>query len=110
MRLWFGYERYDHPDLWPLINTLCRGALHQLLNYFLPTMKLAKKERVGSQTVRTYGPTQTPLERVLACAEVSAATQAQLRAEQAALNPLALRREVDRQLQAIEAVRRTPRA
>ena len=65
VRLWFGYERYDHPDLWRLINTLCRGALHQLLNYFLPTMKLAKKERVGSKTVRTYSPTQTPLERVL---------------------------------------------
>ncbi len=110
VRLWFGYERYDQPDLWPPINTLCRGALHQLLNYFLPTMKLEKKERVGSKTVRTYGPTQTPLERVLACAEVSAATQAQLRAEKAALNPLALRREVDRQLQAIEAVRHAPRA
>jgi hypothetical protein len=110
VRLWFGYERYDHPDLWPLINTLCRGALDQLLNYFLPTMKLEKKERVGSQTVRTYGPTQTPLERVLACAEVSAATQARLRAEKAALNPFALRREVDRQLQAIEAVRRAPGA
>ena len=110
VRRWFGYARYDHPDLWPPINTLCRGALHQLLNYFLPTMKLAKKERVGSKTVRTYGPTQTPLERVLACAEVSAAPQAQLRAEKAALNPLALRREVDRQLQAIEAVRRAPRA
>ena len=110
VRLWFGYDRYDQPDLWPPINTLCRGALHQLLNYFLPTMKLEKKERVGSKTVRTYGPTQTPLERVLACAEVSAATQAQLRAEKAALNPWALRREVDRQLQAIEALRRTPRA
>ena len=110
VRLWLGYERYDHPDLWRLINTLCRGALHQLLNYFLPTMKLAKKERVGSKTVRTYSPTQTPLERVLACAEVGAATQAQLRAEQAALNPLTLRRKVDRQLQAIEAVWRTPGA
>ena len=110
VRLWFGYERYDHPDLWRLINTLCRGALHQLLNYFLPTMKQAKKGRVGSKTVWTYGPTQTPLERVLACAEVSAATQAQLRAEKAALNPFALRREVDRQMKAIEAVRRAPPA
>jgi hypothetical protein len=110
VRRWFGYERYDQPDLWPPIHTLCRGALHQLRNYFLPTLKLAKKERVGSQTVRPYGPTPTPLERVLAGAEVNAATQAQLRAEKAALNPLALRREVDRQLQAIEAVRRAPRA
>jgi hypothetical protein len=107
VRLWFGYERYDHPDVWPLVNVLCRGALDQLLNYFLPTMKLEKKERVGSKTVRHYGPTQTPLARVLACAEVSEATKVRLRAEQAALNPLAVRREVDRQMKAIAAARRS---
>jgi len=108
VRLGFGDERYAHAEVWPLINALCRGALDQLLNYFLPTMKLEKKERVGSKTARKYGPTQTPLERVLACAEVSAATKARLRAERAALNPFALRREVDRQLKVIEAVRRPP--
>lgn len=106
VRLWFGYERYDHPQVWPLIHELCRGALEQLLNYFLPTMKLEKKERVGSRTVRKYGPTQTPLARVLACAEVDEATKARLRTERAGLNPFALRREVDRQLKAIETARR----
>jgi hypothetical protein len=106
VRLWFGYERYDHPEVWPLVNTLCRGALEQLLNYFLPTMKLEKKERVGSKTVRKYGPTQTPLARVLACGEVNEATKARLRTERAVLNPFALRREVDRQLRVIEAARR----
>ena len=90
-----------------MVNTLCRGALDQLLNYFLPTMKLEKKERVGSRTVRKYGPTQTPLARVLACAEVTAETKARLRRERATLNPFAVRREVDRQLKAIEACRRS---
>ncbi len=51
---------------------------------------------------------QTPLERVRACAEVSAATQARLQAQKAALNPFAPHREVDRQMREIEAVRRTP--
>ncbi|MCL5745095.1 MAG: hypothetical protein M1541_14415 [Acidobacteria bacterium] len=65
---------------------------------------------MGSQWVRRYGPTQTPLERVLACAEVGSATQAQLRAAQAALNPFALRREVDRPLKVIDALRCRPEA
>jgi hypothetical protein len=26
VRLWFGHERYDHPEVWPRINALCRGA------------------------------------------------------------------------------------
>jgi hypothetical protein len=108
VRLWFGYERYDHPDVWPLINALCRGPLDHLLNYCLPTMKLERKERVGRQTVRKYGLTCTPLARVLACAEVSAETKARLRAERAGMNAFAVRREVDRQLKAIEAARRWP--
>jgi hypothetical protein len=43
---------------------------------------------------------------VLDCAEVSEATKLRLRAERPALNAFAVRREVDRQLQAIEAARR----
>ncbi|MFM8620135.1 MAG: integrase [Opitutaceae bacterium] len=106
VRLWFGYERYDRPEVWPLINALCRGPLDRLFNWFLPTMKLERKERVGSKTVRHYGPTQTPLDRVMACAEVGPETKARLRADKAAQNPFALRREVDRQMREIEAVRR----
>jgi hypothetical protein len=75
VRLWFGYERYDNPEVVPLLNRLCRGELNQLLNFFMPTMKLESKERVGSKVVRKYGPTQTPLERVLACPEVAVATK-----------------------------------
>ena len=103
VRLWFGY---DHPEVWPLINALCRRPLGHLLNYCLPTMKLEQKERVGSQTIRKYGPTCTPLARVLAYMEVSAETKARLRAERAGMNAFAVRREVDRQLKAVEAAPR----
>ena len=109
-RLWFGYERYDHPAVVPLINALCRGALNQLLNYFLPTMKLESKARMGRQVIRKYGKAATPLSRVLACAEVSAETKSRLEAEKKTLNPFALRREVDRQMKGIEQQRRLPEA
>lgn len=110
VRLWFGYERYDNPEVVPLINALCKGALNQLLNYFLPTMKLVSKARLGSKVVRNYGETMTPLSRVLACPEVSAATKARRRAEKRALNPFALKREVERRMKMIEAHRRRPEA
>jgi len=109
VRLWFGYERYDNPEVVPLINALCQGALNQLLNYFLPTMKLESKERVGSQVVRKYGRTTTPLSRVLACPQVTPATKARLQLQKKQLNPFALRREVDRQLKEIEQLRRSPK-
>jgi hypothetical protein len=110
VRLWFGYERYDNPEVVPLINALCKGALNQFLNYFLPAMKLESKERVGSKVVRHYGEVLTPLNRVLACAEVSEEKKKWLLAEKQKLNPFALRREVDRQMKEIERQRRLPEA
>lgn len=110
VRLWFGYERYDNPAVVPLINALCKGPLNQLLNYFLPTMKLENKERVGSKVVRKYGQTMTPLSRVLACPEVTAETKQRLRAQKQTLNPFALTREVERQMKVIEQNRRRTEA
>lgn len=110
VRLWFGYERYDNPAVVPLVNALCKGPLNWLLNGFLPTMKLESKERVGSQVVRKYGKTVTPLERVLECAEVTAATKERLRAGKQERNPFALAREVERQMKEIEANRRETKA
>lgn len=107
VRQWFGYERYDHAAVWPLVNALCKGPLNQLLNYYLPTLKLQSKERVGSRMVRKYGPAVTPLSRVLGCAQVSVETKGRLESEKKKLNPFALRREVDRQLKIIEAHRRS---
>jgi hypothetical protein len=71
VRQQFGYERYDNPPVAPLINALCKGALGQLQNHFLPTHKLEKKARKEGRTVRIYGAAQTPLARVLAAPQVS---------------------------------------
>jgi hypothetical protein len=106
VRQQFGYDRYDNPQVVPLMNALCAGALGQLLNHFLPTHLLQTKRRLHKRTVRIYGPACTPYARVLAAAEVSANTKAQLRTLHAQLNPFALAREVERQKKAINHQRR----
>jgi len=105
VREWFGYERHDNPGVVAQINTLCKGALGQLLNYFLPNLKLEAKIREGSQTKRVYGPAQTPLDRVLAQAEVAAKTKQDLRRAKASLNPFQLRRDIDKALKEIDQQR-----
>jgi len=55
---------------------------------------------------RIYGAAQTPLARVLASAEVSAATKKQLLQNKAGLNPFALKQAVTKSLKAITAMRR----
>jgi hypothetical protein len=109
VRQHFGYERYDNPEVAPMINALCQGALGQLLNHFLPTHLLREKRRQDNRTVRVYGPAVTPYTRVLAAAEVSCAKKAQLQTLHEQLNPLALSREVERQKKAIN-LRRQLRA
>lgn len=102
----FGYERYDNPEVVERINTLVKGPYGQLLNYFHASLKLDRKERAGGRVRRVYGEPQTPLARVLASAQVSESTKARLSQQKAALNPFALKRDVARNLKAIDAMRR----
>jgi hypothetical protein len=106
VRQCFGYERHDNPELVEPMNVLVKGAYGQLLNYFHASLKLDHKERHAGKVRRIYGAAQTPLARVLASAEVSAATKQRLRQEKARLNPFALKQTVTRSLKAIAAMRR----
>jgi hypothetical protein len=106
IRQWFGYERYARPDLVEPMNELTRGPYGQLLNFFHATLKLVSKERQpNGRLKRVYAAAQTPLVRVLASPEVSAATKAELQRQKSRLNPFELKREVDRRLKAIHRLR-----
>jgi hypothetical protein len=102
VRQHFGYDRYDNLDVAPLINALCKGALGQMLNHFLPTQKLVEKRRRKKRMVRIYGPAQTPYERVLAAAEVTREKKTELQRLHRELNPFQLAREIEKQKKRIE--------
>jgi len=105
VRQHFGYERYDNPAVAAPINALCKGALGQLLNHFLPTLQLREKARVATRIVRRYGPAQTPYARVLAAAAVTKAQKAKLKAQHRQLNPFQLARAVEAAQKEIAAQR-----
>lgn len=105
VRQQFGYERYDNPLVAPRINALCKGALGQMQNHFLPTQKLEKKVRRNGRTTRVYGEAQTPLLRVLAAPQVTEEKKQELKALHTRLNPFPLHREIERQKKEIEAIR-----
>ncbi len=106
IRQCFGYERHDNPAVVAPINALVKGAYGQLLNYFHASLKLERKERCQGRLKRIYGPAQTPLARVLASPEVTPETKRRLQQDKARLNPFALKREMDRSLKSIAALRR----
>jgi hypothetical protein len=107
VRQWFGYERHDNQEVVGRLNALARGPLQQMLNYFHASLKLESKERTADGKIRRiYKEAKSPLARVLESSEVEEGTKARLRAEKARLNPFALKREVDKRLQQIAAIRR----
>ena len=105
VRQHFGYERYDNPAVAPLINQLCKGALGQMHNHFLPTHQLKEKRRKGNRLIRVYGPAATPSARVLTAPEVTKQSKARLGALHAQLNPFELARQIERQAKAIATQR-----
>ena len=104
VRKLLGYVRYDTPAAQAAIQALYRGDLRLFQNFFLPSVKLLRKERVGARVRRRYDAPQTPLDRVLACPEIPAAVAAQLRRHRASLDPFALGRAIDQQLERIYAL------
>jgi hypothetical protein len=112
VRRLMGWVRYDTEEAVEAMNQLNRGDLRLLQNLFLPSVKLARKERVGSRVRRRYEAPRTPFERVLSCREVRPEVVTRLREMRDRLDPFVLSRSVERQLERIHALanlRHSPR-
>lgn len=96
VRKYLGYERYDCPEVVPLMNDVYR-VLDCYLNHFKAVRRQISKVRVGARYVRTYEKVaKTPYQRVLEHPVVDDTVKEALRTEHATLNPLVLKREIDR--------------
>ena len=89
-----GYRRYDSVEEFEVLNELY-SHLRLYTNYFLPTMKLVNKERVGSRVKKTYDQPKTPYKRVLDSSDaVTAAQKRRLTEAYRKLNPAELKRSI----------------
>lgn len=103
VRRYFGYDRLDCAELVPLMNDLYRNELNLYLNHFCRTFKLEQKIAIKSRYRRIYGDPETPYERVLKSPHVADDVKAALRARHQTLDPVALRKEIERKLKKIFA-------
>ena len=101
VRTLLGYVRYDTPAALAAINDLYTHELRLLQNLFLPSVKLVRKERIGSRLRRRYDPPRTPFDRVLASPDADPARVADLRRLRARLDPFAVAAAIDHQLEHI---------
>lgn len=97
-----GYRRLETMDAVIALNELYAGPLRLYMNFFQPTMKLIKKDRIGGQLKRVYDIAQTPYQRVLASDRVVEEEKEKLRTLYQTLNPAQLKRDIERLIRVIQ--------
>ena len=93
-----GYVRYDSLVAVQAMNALYTHELRFLQNLFLPSVKLVRKERVGSRVRRRYDAPQTPFERLKRCPNADPKAVADLEARRRRLDPFVLAETIHRKL------------
>jgi hypothetical protein len=93
VRHWVGYLRYDNYEQLEILNQLYL-VLEDYLNFFLPSMKCVKKERLGSKYKRVYDTPQTAYARILAHLNISDEVKFRLKKKYDTLNPKQLKKQL----------------
>lgn len=94
VRQTIGYDRYEGAGAYAALATVYT-TLRLYTNFFQPSVQLVSKEREGGKVTKRYDVAQTPYQRMLAAREVKEDVKERLREEYLALNPAALRREIE---------------
>lgn len=98
----FGYKRRETEQELELMNDLYRNEVRLYQNFFMASVKLIDKKRIGrsgEKIKRIYDQAKTPYQRVLACDQVSQETKSKLKEQYNQLNPADLRRRIQAKLE-----------
>jgi len=94
IRQYLGYDRFEDKSLVDLLNNLYKNEWNLYFNYFIPSMKLIEKKRVGSKIVKKYDKPKTPCQRLLESKLIDRQTKMQLRRIFIKLDPIKLQKRM----------------
>ena len=104
VRQWIGYDRLDNPQVVALLNNLYCSEWRLFHNFFLPSVKLLDKERVGSKTLKRYDTPKTPYQRIMESTPIPESVKKSLSKQLENLNPFLLRKNMETKLKKIFAL------
>lgn len=108
IRRFLGYTRLDSIKVIKPMNEMY-DLLEVYLNHFVPSKKCLKKTRMGSKYKRVYDHAKTAYNRVLEHTEIPNEIKEKLKTEHAQLNPLLLKRKIDKLIKEILQINRSLR-
>lgn len=98
VRQYLGYDRLDQQRSVDDLNQLYTTEWRLFLNFFLPSTKLIKKQRVKSKLIKKYDQPKTPFQRLLESQSVSQASKDRLQILYQTLNPFLLQKQIKRKI------------
>jgi hypothetical protein len=102
VRCLLGYDRLENAQLLEPINALYRDAWALYHNHFCPSMKLMQKRREGARQIKRYDQPKTPYQRLLESGALDEQNRIALQQQHEALNPFALKRQIEAGLKEIQ--------
>lgn len=94
----FGYERYNRVEYVEMMNDIYINDQYYLYNFFIPTMKLKNKTRIGAKYRRQYSAPQTPYERLMESESLTTDQKDRLKKMFERLDPFKLRAEMQKKI------------
>jgi hypothetical protein len=103
VREYVGYYRFATPEERDALAAVYR-PLCPLLNYFMPSVKLVDKARVGAKVRKVYDTPVSPYQRLMGYPKLPEEVRAELARRYQSYNPVALQREVNAAIKALMAI------
>ena len=100
VRQYIGYDRLEGAALQARLAEVYR-PLVPFLNFFMPTMKLASKVKVGSKEIKKYDEPRSPYQRLLESDALSPEVKAELTRLYGLYNPVQLQHNVNKAVLAL---------
>ncbi len=94
IRQYLGYQRFQNPSLVDKLNDLYTTECNLYFNFFIPSVKLIAKTRVGSKIIKTYDKPKTPVQRLLESQHISLNDKQTLEHTFKQLNPFKLQQQM----------------
>jgi hypothetical protein len=94
VRQYLGFQRFDKPELAHMLNDLYTSEWNLYFNYFVPSVKLIHKQRIGSKIVKKYDNPKTPFERIIESDYIDQKIKSILKNQFESLNPFELQKNM----------------
>lgn len=94
----FGYDRFENINLRNQMEQIYKDYWNVLQNYFIPVFKLHSKDRIGGKIKKVYDQPQTPYQRLVTGGYIEEIQAYNLRKKMETLNPVELKREMEKKL------------